>query len=318
MLSLLSGTDQFRLLERKRALEESFFRTHPDGEKFAFDIEEIWDESKRSLLSGALASSGLFATPHLVVIRGTEALDEKSGEWLAQVLASHDASVTAIGLLVLAPKKKLPSWWQALAKTTTVTHETFNAANGSEQEQFITLTLKEYGTTIEPTAKRFLVAAFPKDMGGLVQTVRSLSLAAADGVITLKQAQGTVTLSREHNVFAALDCLARRDHARAIALFRSEETDADAPFALLGLCAWQVRRLIAVKELAEVEGMNAARIATELKAAPYPIQKTLPLVARLTFPKLRRALVLLADFDQAIKTGRMRPGVALDLFVWKF
>lgn len=316
MLYFLSGNDPFRLFERKRLIEQEFFQRFPEGEKFVFDGEESWDESTRSLLSEALSSGGLFATPHFVCTRGLETLDERSGEWLVECLKTKGEMVTGVLIYRLAPRKKLPAWWQALAQ-----HgqgETFEALTTTDRQRLIETTVSRMGATIESAAARYVGEAFPKDAGRLVQEVSRLSLMAPGAQITLEIAKREIALPREQAVFSALDSLIRGDRARAVALFRHEETEPDAPFALLGLCTWQVRRLITVKELFEQEKMATAAIAKELKTSAYPIQKTLPLLPKLSFARLRQALILLAEFDQRIKTGRLRPGVALDLFVWKF
>ena len=315
MQYFLSGTDRFHIFEYKDRIEQDFSRQFPRGERFVFDVEERWDEVTKELFLSAVQSDGLFATPHLVVLRGGEYLDDRGGEWIASVLKSSPDSVTAILVYCLPPRKKLPKWWQVLEQQGKVL--SFVADTSGDTKKTLDTILEEFSVTIEPAAAQLLLDAFPQASGRLSQEVKRLAL-ESDGVITLAHAVQSVTVTREQNVFAALESLARGDCAMATALFRKEETEPDAPFALLGLCAWQVRRLIAIKELSEQEHMTPQMIAKELKTSPYPIQKTLPLLRRLSMDRLKRALTLLADFDRSTKTGRMRPGVALDLFVWKF
>lgn len=318
MLYLFSGTDTFRMLSQAKALEHNFFRSHSDGERLVLDLEEKWDEEVRSRLVSTL-SPGLFATPHFVLIRGGEVLEEKSGAALADILKGRDSSVSIVFTYALGGKKKLPKWWVALAQEQGSEEKTFAPFSPAECGQYIEAILKNFdpALTIEPSAKTFLVEALVHDTGRLTQELERLALLAEDGKITRRAVEEHIFSNREAVTFQALDALVRGDRARAIALFRREEKEPDAPFALLGLCAWQVRRLIAIKELAE-EGRSAADIARELKTSPYPIQKTLPLAGRFSVERLKHALTLLADFDQALKTGRIQPGVALDLFIWKF
>lgn len=318
MLYLFSGTDTFRMLERIKALEQEFMHAEPGGQKLLIDIEEQWDESTRSLLVSTL-SLGLFATPYIVVIRGAEILEDKEGKWLVETLKQKDEFMTVIVSFEPGTKKKLPKWWGMLVEGSGVKEETFGEVSARECEQYIDTVLKNFDPafSIEPKAKTFLALNFVQDIGRLTQELHRLILSAADNKITILQVEESITPTREAVTFQALDALIQGNRARAIALFRREEREPDAPFALLGLCAWQVRRLIAIKELAE-KGKNAADIARELKTSPYPIQKTLPMTSRFSFERLRRALTLLADFDLALKTGRLKPGVALDLFIWKF
>ncbi len=317
MLYLFSGTDHYRIQERVHSLEQDFLTHTKDGKKLVFDIEEAWGEGERSLLVSAL-SPGLFATPYYIVLRGIEGLEEKSGAWLTEALRTHDASMTVVLVAKQAGRKKLPQWLSELKQILpNLQTETFASMAPLERAQALETKLQSLGVAMEPRAKALLLQAFPENTGRLLQEATRLALSAESSKITVAQVEGSVTPSLESVTFAALDALVQGNKARAIALFRQEETEPDAPFALLGLCSWQVRRLIAIKELSEA-GKNAGDIARELKTSPYPIQKTLPLVARFSFERLRRALGLLADLDQALKTGRMQPGIALDLFVWKF
>lgn len=319
MIFLLAGTDYFRLQERVQALEQAFLNSSPQAKKLAFDCEEAWGESERALLTSSL-SMGLFATPYCIVVRGAEVFEEKEGIAFSRMITAHDPSMTIVVTARFTGKQKLPKWWTALGKQNGVTQEMFSEMNAGEQKQYLDDFLKRFDSqlSIEPRAKQFLLSSFAHDSGRLIQEVKRLALETTEKNITLAQALAGRGPSMESATFAALDALIQGNRARAIALFRQEEREADAPFALLGLCAWQVRRLIAIKELTEQEKMSIPAIAKELKTSSYPIQKTLPLLPRLSFDRLRRALMLLADFDQALKTGRMRPGVALDLFVWKF
>lgn len=316
MLFLLSGTDRFRLSQRRSQLEREFVTTTPEGTLARFDVEEAWGEEIQSRIAETLSSDGLFASPQLILIRGLETLSDRDGEWLVSLLEHPSELHTVVLSLLLLPRKKSPTWWQTLTQLGQA--ETFVTSDGTEAGSFLDAVLSEYGVSMAPAAKVTLIEAFGKDLGRLMQECTRLALTAEDKKITPEHIAREVVLPKEYNVFAALDWLTRGDTRQATRLFREAETDPEAPFALLGLCAWQVRRLIAVKELAEQEQMSAQTIAKELKTAPYPIQKTLPLLSRISFDRLRRALTLLADFDQAIKSGRMQPGVALDLFVWKF
>lgn len=318
MLYLFSGADTFRILGQTKMLEQDFFRSHPQGERLTLDLEEKWDDEVRSNLVSVL-SPGLFATPYFILIRSAEVLDEKNGTLLQSLLQGRDDLAVIVLTFTTSGKKKLPKWWTSFAHDKGVKEEVFTQLSPLESQRYIDTLLKnsDDAFAIEPRAKTFIAEALLHDTGRLTQELEKLMLLAPEKIITLTAVEESVFSNPEVATFQALDALVRGDRARAIALFRREEKEPDAPFALLGLCAWQVRRLIAIKELAE-EGRTAADIARELKTSPYPIQKTLPLATRFSGERLRHALTLLADFDLALKTGRIQPGVALDLFVWKF
>ncbi len=59
-------------------------------------------------------------------------------------------------------------------------------------------------------------------------------------------------------------------------------------------------------------------IAAAIGAKPFSVKKLMPLIPKLSLERLKRSLAYLSDLDREMKTGQIRPGVALDLFVWKF
>jgi hypothetical protein len=208
----------------------------------------------------------------------------------------------------LGTKKKISKWWAALAKQSGVKEEVFTPITPREQEYYIDTVLKNFDAAVElePRAKSFLAKAFAEDTGRLTQELKRLALTVTNHRITLAQVEASVAPTREAVTFQALDSLVQGNKARAIALFRQEETEPDAPFALLGLCAWQVRRLIAIKELAET-GKDIGSIARELKTLHTQSKKPYRFFLVFLFHDCAKRLLFLLILIMTSKPGASSP-----------
>ena len=122
----------------------------------------------------------------------------------------------------------------------------------------------------------------------------------------------------ENNIFIALDALGRGDQKRALLLFRTETQKGDGVYPVLSMCAWQIRRLIAIREAYDRGIRRPGDIASATKLPPFTVQKAMATIEHLTLTRLKKSLALLSDIDTALKQGKADPEASLDIFVWKF
>ena len=127
-----------------------------------------------------------------------------------------------------------------------------------------------------------------------------------------------VGTTKEQVIFEALDALSRGDKKRALLLFHREASGAEGAFPLLSMCAWQVRRLLQVRELFDMGVRRAGDIASKTKLPPFAVQRILGVINNFPLNRIKKGLSLLSQFDTQLKTGGMDPLVALDLFIWRF
>lgn len=118
----------------------------------------------------------------------------------------------------------------------------------------------------------------------------------------------------EANVFALGDALALGQGRRALELLHKlqQEKDNDA-FSLMGMMIRQFRLLLLAKEHLTTGGAPGS-IASALGVAPFVAQKLAEQSRPFTIAQLENILRALADYDLKMKTGRIDPDVALDLF----
>lgn len=320
MIYFLFGEDHFRLRERERELAMEFVACFPQAERAVFAL----DEDNTDLLGQIRErlSGGLFASPVILRVHEIALLPEGAIEALEDILEAVTSADDQLVIVSQTGKTRkssaLMKWLAKKAQT-----ETFVPFDEKNTRVFLEWGAKYFKkqypeVSIDPAALSLLVERVQGQTGVLAQELSKLVAYTSGKSITKADVELFTTEPLESDAFQALDALVSGKRDQAIALFRREERSSVPVQKTLGLCAWQIRRLLEVAELAGQGKRDALAIARELKSAPYPIQKILPKISRFPLDRLKRGMALLADLDLGIRSGRMEPGVALDLFVWKF
>ncbi len=318
MLTYLSGTDHFRLRRRERELGAHFQATHSGSDEWIFDGREL-EPRFISTLQECL-SGGLFQTPTKIFIRHVELFDEKTSEAVVSIFERGIKETLIVASAEPTGRaKKGNALQQWLSKH--VATEVIDVLTGRALTQSINEVLKsiEPQVAIDSRAAELLALRTAGETGRLYHDLLKLVLASKEGKITEAQVQGLIEEPAGESVaFTLLDAIVRGNRERAVALLRQEESSDDAVFKLLGLFAWQVRQAIMVRDEYDRGVTSPDVIAAAVGAKPFSVRKLMPIIPRLPLDRLKRAIAYLADLDQEIKTGQTRPGVALDLFIWKF
>ena len=319
MLKYFFGTDHFRLRLRERALAADFCFAHAGAEQQVFDGRDTNERlipDLREMLSG-----GLFATPRVVLIRHIELFDEKL---CAAIIKLFSGMLSGDGLIVVSAEpvgraKKGNALQVWLAKQAEV--EEVNLLTGRVLTKSIGDILQgiDPQAMIEPRAVESLALRTAGVTGHIYHDLLKLVLAAEGKAITETDVKNLVEEPAGESVsFVLLDSIVRGQRERAVSLLRQEERDDDAVFKLLGLFAWQVRQALMVRDEYERGVSSPDAIAAAIGAKPFSVRKLMPLIGQLSLMRLKHALAHLSELDRGIKTGQTRPGVALDLFIWKF
>ncbi len=123
-----------------------------------------------------------------------------------------------------------------------------------------------------------------------------------------------VTPIRLETVFRFGDALAEGDGPTAISLLHDHLDEGEHPLRLLAIIARQFRILHHARALLDA-GTSRAEIAAALPIPRWAVDKALRQARRFSAETLEAALGRLLEIDVGIKTGRVEPVLALDLFV---
>ncbi len=177
---------------------------------------------------------------------------------------------------------------------------------------------KEYildlGAKIDSFALALLINSTGSDLWRMSAEIRKLVAYAGTGkIIKEKDVEALVKPEVEAAIFKTIDAIAAKDKKIALMLLYKHLEKGDSPFYILTMINFQFRNLLLVKD---VEGMPLPEITATLKPMhPFVVRKSLWLAKKFTMQELEKIYVKLFQMDLAVKTGKIKPEMALELFI---
>ncbi|MDX1994788.1 MAG: DNA polymerase III subunit delta [bacterium] len=174
----------------------------------------------------------------------------------------------------------------------------------------------EYNAQIENRAASALSDLVGDDLRRADNELAKLVSFVGEGNAITEDAVAALTpYVPEANIFEMVDALAAGQGKKALELLHRlmHEKDRDA-FSLFGMIIRQFRLLLLAKEHLTTGGAPGT-IASALSVAPFTAQKLAQQSRSFNILQLEKILRALLDYDLKMKTGRIDPDLALDLFV---
>ena len=163
--------------------------------------------------------------------------------------------------------------------------------------------LKEAGVTIDEVTLRYFLSRIGPDIQRLTNEVRKLAAASMpEGIVTMDLVSTLAPNTRELTNFELTDHLVAGRRGKAIAILEKILDDGAEPLALLGLLAYNYRRLLIAKDLM-TRGAPRAEVASELKMRYNDQEAFFAAARRADIDDLSRAIDRLARTDVAIKSS---------------
>ncbi|MCL6515983.1 DNA polymerase III subunit delta [Alicyclobacillus sp.] len=169
------------------------------------------------------------------------------------------------------------------------------------------------GLQVEGTALRELWRRSGSVSVGL-QELRKLWMFTDGRSITPADVEAAVAPPLEDDVFAWIDGVVQGRAERAMRALADVERAGEDPLKLFALIARQVR-LMWYARVMEARGMTQQQIAAEAGAHPYAVRVASNQAKRVRPEHLERLLVVLADLEYEVKSGRREARHALELAV---
>jgi len=184
-----------------------------------------------------------------------------------------------------------------------------------ELTRWIQERLRAKGGTITPSALAQLAAFVGNDLRLLDMELEKLITYVGTGrPINDRDVRLLVAAVQAANIFHLVDALGHRDSQRALAILRELLDAGHPPAYLMYMITRQFRILLQVRELLD-RHLGPRQIQAELGLHPYVAEKALRQARNFTPAQIERMYDRLVEADEAIKTGRADPGVALELLV---
>lgn len=340
-IHLFFGTDDFTMWEEIKKEKKKF------TEKFSelnivdldFDDHGLNETEKSVSLKNALLTNSLFGSDKLVVLRnflgGQEKKETvKNDEFEKIILEYLENSIKSINLFFIQTKfpdkrKKIYKKLVKLEKDNLVVIKEFIIPCGFELNKWIKNRVNLLGGKISSQAIEDLTLVLGKGLGqkgksGRMEEVYDLWQVnnEIEKLINFKSGQEItaedvnllVKAKIDPNIFKLIDAIGNRDKKRAINLLQGQIENQANEIYLLTMFVYQFRNLIKIKDLLE-QRRSIQEISSLTKMHPFVIQKSVEQCQKFSLAELKKIYRKLLDAEIAIKSGKMKPRLVLDLLV---
>lgn len=169
--------------------------------------------------------------------------------------------------------------------------------------------------SVDGATLRYLLDRVGNDMNLLVNEVKKLSAYCMDkGSVTRADVDKLSVSIVEDKIFEMMDALAEKKREKMMTLYDDLLTLREAPMKILALIARHFMILLKV-QFALSSGTAEYGLASELKIPPYFVKKYIAQSKRFTYDQLLNCNRLCQDTDSAIKSGRMRDKLAVEMLI---
>ena len=153
-----------------------------------------------------------------------------------------------------------------------------------------------------------------RELNNLENEIKKLAAFKRGQKIQLRDVQFLCRRSPASEIFKALDALSVGNKKKAAELLHHGVRSGDSPLYILSMVVYQLRNMLAVKELVE-RGKIKTAIIKETGLHPYVAQKTIACAGYFPLIKLKKIYQGLLRVDMGVKTGKLSPETALDILI---
>lgn len=302
MLTILHGDNSFAIADEKRRIVEAYLAESGSDfglESFdsAVDPQSLWQ---------SITSQPFMVQTKLVVV------DEpsKSASLSEFLLSKFDQVLESTHLLIIENKlDKRTQYYKSIKKNPNA--KELKLLGESELSKWLTDIAAKMGLKLSAQQARLIIQRAGTDQWRLLNETKKLMPLGA-----VKDADITDLIDQDpaDTVFEMLDALALGDKTKASELYESLRRQRIEPQIILSMLAWQLQNI----SLVAMAGTRSdQQIAKDAGMNPYVVGKTRATAKRLDRNKLKKAIVIVADCDESIKTGRSEIDETLKLAILK-
>jgi DNA polymerase III delta subunit len=209
---------------------------------------------------------------------------------------------------------ELTSWHSFFAHRA-ICQVQFRALWEREIPPWIKQQVKHYGKTVTPQAVQLLSDSIGNDLVAMDNELRKLAIYVGErSAIELSDVEAVVGEFRTRTVFEFCDAVGTGDAAASMALLTRLLEAGVSPFHIMGALRWHLCRLTAVRAMSQKKKPLGA-MARELHIWRGHLEKCLQQSRRFDERKLSQAFEYLYRTELGLKTGAMKPQMAMALLV---
>jgi DNA polymerase-3 subunit delta len=190
----------------------------------------------------------------------------------------------------------------------------YDFLTGADLGRWVKKEISGLGTDISPSALALLAKSVGSDLWRMSSEIKKLAAYKSKGKkIEKEDVELLVKPEIEAAIFKTIDAIAAKNKKIALTLIYRHLEKGDSPLYLLSMINYQFRNLLLVKDF---EGRPFAEIIAALKPMHhFVVRKSSWLAKKFSREQLEEIYLKLFKMDLAVKTGKIKPEMALELLI---
>jgi DNA polymerase III subunit delta len=309
MIFFLYGSDNYRSKKKLEEIIEQYKNTHKkglslmyfDGEKLNF--QDFWNDF--NIIS-------MFKEKKLAVLNNIFSNKSLKEDFLKNEKKLTDSE----NIVVIYEEKEIPETdllFKSLKKNSKL--QKFDFLEGEKLKNWVKEEFEKYKTKADSRVIQILINFIGNDLWQFSGEIKKLSAyKSKTKEIEEKDIVSLIKPKIESDIFKTIDALSSKNTKMALFLIHKHLEKGDNPNYLLSMIKFQFQNLLIIKELYE-KGVPIYNFAKLTKIHPFVVRKSIDLSKKFTLQELKKIYQKIFQIDLEIKTGKIDPEVALDLFL---
>ncbi|TET84915.1 MAG: DNA polymerase III subunit delta [Candidatus Nealsonbacteria bacterium] len=308
MIIFLYGQDTYRSRRKLNEIIEHHKKIHKSGLNLKYlnlnekSFEDFKDEFQ---------SISMFAEKKLIIFE--EAFTNQN--FKENFLKKSKKFVDSRDIVLFYETKETPRsdpLFKFLKKYTK--SQEFELLEGENLKNWAKKEIENYKVKIHPIALEKLIDYVGNDLWQMANEIRKLVSYRENKKIEVKDIELLVKPKIEPEIFKTIDAIASKNKKQALELIHKHLEKGDNPLYLLSMINFQFRNLLTIRDLIE-KNKSPYTLLGEAKLHPYVIKKSYSQAQKFKIDELKKIYQKIFQVDLAIKTGKVEPETALDIFI---
>jgi len=188
----------------------------------------------------------------------------------------------------------------------------FSSLGGLKLKEWIRKEFGKYQTEIEPKSLEMLIEYIGNDLWRMSNEIKKL--VSYKEKVSSEDVKLLIRPKIETAIFKTIDAISQKNKKLAINLIHKHIEKGDHPLYLLSMINYQFRNLLIIKDLVEKHKPYSV-ILKKSGLHPFVVRKSYYQAQKFSFQELKKIYQKIFQVDFDIKTGRIKPEIALDLLI---
>ena len=300
MIIFLYGPDTYRSRQKLKGIVEYYKKIHKSGLNLVFlDLKE---KNFQDFLNFFEASS-MFKEKKLAILENVSQNKEFQEKFLEKI---EKFSKSKNFVLFYEKEIQENDFFKKLKKYSR--WQNFKLLEGKKLEYWIKREIKKFGAEISEKGLEKLIEFVGNDLWRMENEIKKLVFYKKK--IDQKEVELLVKPKIDVDIFKAIDAIAQKNKKRAFDLIHKHLEKGTSPAYLLSMINFQLRNIILVKDL-----IQRKRPVEEIDLHPFLLKKTIFQARKFSFEEIKKIYQKLFELDLNIRSGKIKPEIALDLLI---